>query len=240
MAFCKSGMVFRRYGPNPCPYLPDRLEHQVFSVLGEENAQEDFENLSLIGFRRSQTMIYRPACTSCQSCISVRVRARDFVPTSSQRRIIKRNRDLKEGWQALYFNDALYDLFHAYVQSRHGDGPMAEMSYGDCEEMLGKSVVNSRLFILYAPSGEILAVCLVDLLALGFSAVYSFFSPNYPKRSLGSYIILRLIERAKVSDKGYVYLGYWVSNSPKMNYKRHFMPLEGYIKDKWQELDFAR
>src|SRR4051794_20124140 len=215
--------------PSPCPYLPGREERKVFTHLVGERAAELNDLLTHGGFRRSQSIAYRPACESCRACISVRVVAEDFRPTRSMRRIQDRNLDLIGDMQPATPTSEQYSVFRSYLDSRHRDGGMADMSVLDYAMMVEDSHVESRMveYRRRVPdsslngrgSGDLLAVALTDVLGDGLSMVYSFFEASEASRSLGTFMILDHIARARRMGLAYVYLGYWVGGSRKMDYK---------------------
>jgi arginine-tRNA-protein transferase len=232
----RSTPQFYLTAPSPCPYLKGRRERKVFTHLVGERAPTLNDILTHGGFRRSQTIAYRPACENCRSCVSVRVLVEEFAPSRSFRRVMRQNADLVgEVRPALPTSDQ-YSLFRAYVDTRHGDGGMADMSVLDYAMMVEDTHVRTKITeyrrrgpdtaINGRGQGPLVAACLTDLLVDGISLVYSFYDPDMPARSLGTYLILDHIERAKRLGLPYLYLGYWVQGSPKMDYKRRFGPLE--------------
>ncbi len=229
-------MTFYRSGPMPCPYLSGRIEQQLFSELSGPVALDVFDELSQGGFRRSHHIIYKPACVGCNACIPVRVRAADFKPNRAWRKVINRNADLQAREIGTRITEEQFKLFHLYTNRRHGDGEMAKMSRRDYAAMVLGSPVDTVLVEFRDTDDRLAAVCLMDRLAGGLSAVYSFFDPEETRRSLGSYIVLWMIERARELELDYVYLGYWVAGSPKMDYKSRFRPLEGFSPDGWHEI----
>ena len=221
--------------PAPCPYLPGRLERKVFTHLIGPEARALNSQLSQGGFRRSQNIAYRPACDGCTSCVSVRVRAQHFRPTPSQRRIVKRNGDLHAAFAGGRATNEQYSLFRTYIEERHGEGGMADMSILDFGAMVSDGFTDSRL-VEYRLAGEgkpLIAAVLSDVLDDGISLIYSFYDPNYDWRSLGSFMILDHIARARRAGLPYVYLGYWVKSSRKMSYKANFAPQERLTADGW-------
>lgn len=217
--------------PMPCPYLEGHEERKLFTHLNGRRASTMHHMLSAHGFRRSQNLIYRPACVDCDACKSVRVVAGEFFPSQRYRRILKRNRDVVGQEIAPIATREQYDLFQAYLSTRHDGGGMTQMSYTDYECMVEDTPVNSflieyRLTNDAGESGPLVAVALSDVMHDGVSMVYSFFDPEQGARGLGNFIILDHIARAQQAGLGYVYLGYWVQNSPKMEYKARFTPLE--------------
>ena len=221
----------------PCPYLPGRIERQVYAELSEPTSREVFRRLSAAGFRRSHHIAYRPACPACTACVPVRLPVNRFEWTRSWRRVRNANASLTAVDTGLDIDDAQFQLFRRYVRSRHEDGDMALMSLRDYASMVLTSSVDTTIFEFRDAAGECVAACLVDTLGDGLSAVYSFFDPDLKRKSPGSYMILWLIEEAKRRGLDYVYLGFWIADSPKMSYKNRFRPLEGFGPDGWRPLD---
>lgn len=222
--------------PNPCPYLPGRMERKLLTEIQGPQAEEVYDHLTLAGFRRSHRFAYRPACDNCNACVPVRVVADHFRAGKSLRRIMRCNEDLTARMLPPEATHEQYDLFRRYIQSRHGEGEMAGMSEEEYLSMVESSDVDTRLVEYRTPEGVLVAVCLLDWLADGPSAVYSFFDPNEARRSLGTYVVLWLIEVALNADARHVYLGYWIDQSRKMAYKARFRPLERFTSDGWQRL----
>ncbi len=233
--------------PSPCPYLEGRQERKVFTHLAGDHAPALNDLLTQGGFRRSQSIAYRPACENCAACISVRVCAGEFVPNRSTRRILRRNRDLVVRKSGPCATSEQYSLFRRYLDARHIDGGMAQMTVLDYAQMVEDSHVESRMYSYHrrgpdsgltaAGDGELLACAITDILADGLSMVYSFFAPDYAGRSLGTFMILDHIERARALGLPYVYLGYWVHGSPKMEYKARFLPQEHLMPKGWVRID---
>ena len=267
--------------PSACPYLPGREERKVFTHLVGGRAAELNNILTQGGFRRSQSIAYRPACEGCRSCVSVRVIAPEFSPSRSMRRIAKRNADIVGEMRTAVPTSEQYGVFRAYLDSRHRDGGMADMTVLDYAMMVEDSHVDTRI-IEYrrtglprdagededrrqhgrggrldrrhtparppagAPlrhggagatrgtrSGDLVAVALTDVLGDGLSMVYSCFEPDESARSLGTFMVLDHIARAQAMGLAYVYLGYWVRGSGKMDYKGRFLPQERLTPDGW-------
>jgi arginine-tRNA-protein transferase len=224
--------------PAPCPYLPGRVERKVFTHLVGQEARALNTQLSQGGFRRSQNIAYRPACDGCTACISVRVKADLFDFGGAAGRILKRNADLVGEITRARASSEHYSLFRDYIESRHGDGGMADMSVLDFSAMVDESFVDSRLVDFrfrsgHPEAGALVASVLIDILGDGLSMIYSFYRPDLPKRSLGTFMILDCIRKAQRLGLPYVYLGYWVQGSQKMNYKARFLPQERLTPDGW-------
>ena len=229
--------------PSPCPYLKGEEERKVFTHLVGERAGELNDLLTHGGFRRSQSIAYRPACETCRACISVRVVAGDFKPSRNMRRVAERNADLIGELRTPAPTSEQYSVFRAYLDARHRDGGMADMSVLDYAMMIEDSHVDTRVVeyrrrgpdsaINGRGSGDLVAVALSDVLNDGLSMVYSFFEPDQADRSLGTFMILDHIDRALQMGLPYVYLGYWVSGSRKMDYKGRFLPQERLMPSGW-------
>lgn len=232
-----TGIVqFRHSSAMPCPYLPARIERQLYAELGGPAPAEIFRRLSLAGFRRSHHIVYRPACPGCSACAPVRVDVRQFDWSRSWRRVMNRNADLMAEEAGLEISNEQYRLFHRYVRSRHGDGDMAVMDRRDYTSMILASPVDTGIIEFRDRAGDLIAACLTDRLPDGLSAVYSFFDPDHSRRSLGSFMVLWLIEEARRQGLPHVYLGFWIPNSRKMAYKARFRPLQAFGPDGWQPL----
>lgn len=234
--------------PAPCPYLPGQEERKVFTHLVGKRAVALNDSLTQSGFRRSQTIAYRPACENCRACVSVRVKVDDFKLSRNMRRVRDANADLIAQARAAEPTSDQYSLFRAYLDTRHSDGGMADMSVLDYSMMVEDSHVESRLieyrprgidsFITGAGEGPLMAVCLTDVLADGLSMVYSFYDPAAAaERSLGTFMILEHIERAKKLGLPHLYLGYWVDGSRKMAYKARFVPQERLGLNGWERFE---
>jgi leucyl-tRNA---protein transferase len=233
--------------PSPCPYLPGRRERKVFTHLAGAQAAPLNDILTQGGFRRSQAIAYRPACDRCAACVSIRVCVDPFRPTDSMRRVARANRKLIGAWRPATASSEQYSLFRRYVDSRHADGGMAQMSVLDYSLMVEDSHVDTQIieyrrrgpdsFITGRGEGELVACALTDVLSDGLSMVYSFFDPECGFRSLGTYMILDHLEAARKLGKPYLYLGYWVEGSPKMDYKARFRPQERLTRRGWERVE---
>ncbi|RBI86542.1 arginyltransferase [Rhodosalinus halophilus] len=223
--------------PQPCPYLEGRMERKLFTALQGEGAEALNDTLSRQGFRRSQNVLYRPSCSDCSACLSARIDVSAFRPSKSQRRTLKRNEGLVRRVTSPWATEEQYALFRRYLDSRHSDGGMADMDVFEFAAMIEETPVRSRV-IEYSQreTGELVAVCLSDMLEDGVSMVYSFYAPDRPKDSLGTYVILDHVQIAREAGLPYVYLGYWVPGSPKMGYKAKFSGLEVYAQGEWQRM----
>jgi arginyl-tRNA--protein-N-Asp/Glu arginylyltransferase len=228
--------------PQPCPYLPGRLERKLFTHLTHDKSPALVDNLLRGGFRRSQNIAYMPYCEGCQGCVSVRVVVDDFLPTRSMRRVLEGNHDLIARRLQATPTSEQYALFRAYIDERHSDGGMADMTVLDYAMMVEDSIIDTFM-TEYRPRPTaaaptvarppLVAAALCDRLSDGISMVYSFFDPAAAKRGLGTYMILDHIDHAKRLGLPYLYLGYWIGGSPKMSYKRRFQPQQQLTANGW-------
>ena len=231
--------------PAPCPYLPGRTERKVFTELKGQHAEQLHDALSRIGFRRSQTVAYRPSCIDCRACVSVRVVAGEFVASASQKRNLKRNADLVVSECRPWATAEQFALLQKYLASRHPGGGMAAMDEVDYADMVEHTSVTSvlveyRLRDADGRPGPLVAACLTDRQGDGLSMIYSFFDPEFGQpRGLGSFVILDHIRRAAAEGVPFVYLGYWVAGSPRMQYKVRYRPLDQLGPEGWSRMSEA-
>jgi arginine-tRNA-protein transferase len=226
--------------PAPCPYLNGMFERKVFTHLIGQDAGALNDTLSQGGFRRSQNIAYRPACDGCGACISVRVPVDDFRWKKSFRRTWDVNGDLEASVVPAKATAEQYSLFRSYIDARHSEGGMADMTVLDFAAMIDESFVDTRIaeFRLTKPvdglhDGDLAAAVLFDVLDDGLSLIYSFFEPQLSRRSLGTFVVLDSIRRAQRMGLSYVYLGYWVRGSGKMAYKSRFLPQDRLLREGW-------
>lgn len=204
----------------------------MFTELSGPHASELNDALGRIGFRRSQSVAYRPSCAGCTACVSVRVVAQEFAANATQRKLLRRHGDLEVTACRPWATDEQYQLLRRYLAARHPGGGMAEMDESDYADMIEQSPVNSVIVEYREPSvngaqGRLIGACLTDRQADGLSMIYSFFDTELAERpGLGNLIILDHILRARTAGLPYVYLGYWVKGSPRMEYKTRYRPME--------------
>ncbi|MGA7951743.1 MAG: arginyltransferase [Thiobacillaceae bacterium] len=219
----------------PCSYLPLREARSQVATPAHLISSAVYSQLIQAGFRRSGQFTYRPQCGGCQACVPVRVRAADFEPSRSQKRCLRRNRNLETRVLPLAFVEEHYALYRKYQRDRHAGGGMDQDNADQYSQFLLASHVDSSL-VEFRINGRLVMVSVVDRVKDGLSAVYTFFDPDDEKSSPGVYSVLWLIERSRQLGLPYVYLGYWISESRKMSYKKHYRPLEGLIEGRWREL----
>ena len=230
--------------PTPCPYLDGLEERKIFTHLAGVKALKMNDILTQGGFRRSQNIAYRPACEGCKSCVSVRILTDEFKWRKSFKRVMSKNADIISVDHPAEPTSEQYSLFRAYLDDRHDDGGMSDMSVLDYAMMLQDSHVNTRIIeyrirqegdgIKKNPQGKLIAVALSDQMGDGFSMVYSYFEPDIDHRSLGTYMVLDHVKRTIQAGLPHVYLGYWVNGSAKMAYKTRFSPQEHLGGDGWK------
>ena len=243
----KQSPQFFLTAPSPCPYIEGEFERKVFTHLVGDKAPELNDLLTQGGFRRSQNIAYRPACETCRACVSVRILANEFQPTRNMKRVIARNTDMIGAEHKAEPSSEQYSLFRHYLDTRHKRGGMSDMTVLDYAMMVEDSHVDTRIveyrlrgsdtFMTGQGQGELIAVALSDRMADGLSMVYSFFNPDLEERSLGTFMILDHIARARALGLPHVYLGYWVNGSRKMGYKVRFKPQEHLGPQGWHRVE---
>lgn len=260
----KSFPEFYVTASQPCPYLPGRRERKLFTHITYDKPPGFIDTLLKGGFRRSQNIAYMPYCDGCQACLSIRVVVNEFRPGRSFRKNLARNCDIVARRVAPRPTSEQYALFRSYIDTRHGDGGMADMSVLDFAMMIEDTLIDTHL-VEYrlkprtkeeenhgarspsekwltggttgrADEGRLVAVALCDALSDGLSMVYSFYDPALEARSLGTFMILEHLRFAESLGKPYLYLGYWIAGSRKMHYKQRFQPQEYLGRDGWERV----
>ena len=241
--FATRQLRFFLTAPSPCPYLPGRDERKVFAHLPLSEGASVNDALTQVGFRRSQNIAYRPACEACEACVSARIPAKDYPFSRSEKRVLERGSDLVRYLVEAEATLEQFDLLRRYLNARHAEGGMADMTWHDYVAMVDDTAVRTHLIEYRTAAvdgpGELVACALVDVLSDGLSLVYSFYEPSLRRRSPGSFIILDHVVQAEAADLPYVYLGYWVQGSDKMDYKARFSPLEVLKPRGWRLLGAA-
>lgn len=230
----KPPLTFYRTGPMPCPYLGGRVERNLFTELNGAQSQRLHDQLAQAGFRRSHHIVYRPSCPDCNGCIPVRIPVAAFEMSRSQRRVWSRNTDLRVTTGPARATEEHYALFVRYQDARHQGGEMATMSFSDFRAMIEDPVVQTELVSIRDDAGRLVGACLTDQLTRGYSAVYSYFEPDEDRRSLGTFCVLWLLDRARSQKLDHLYLGYWIAECAKMSYKSRFQPVEHLGTKGWQ------
>ena len=229
--------------PSPCPYLPGKQERKIFTELSGPHAGELNDALGRIGFRRSQSVAYRPSCAGCTACVSVRVVADQFEPNATQRKLLRSHSDLEINACRPWATDEQFALLRRYLLARHPTGGMAAMDEHDYADMVEQSPVSSYVIEYREPAadggrGRLVGACITDQQADGLSMIYSFFLADDDRRQgLGNFIIMDHILRARASGLPYVYLGYWVKGSDRMAYKTRYRPIEVLGPNGWTLYD---
>jgi leucyl-tRNA---protein transferase len=228
--------LFFSTDPAPCPYLADRMERRLVTVLEGQQPDRLHDRLLRAGFRRSQGYAYRPGCTGCAACVPVRIPVARFIFRRPWRRILRVNADLAASERRAVATPEQYTLFRRYLERRHAVSGMAEMTWAEFCGMINDSPVDTRVVEWRRPDGSLIAASLTDCSGSGFSGVYKFFDPEETRRSLGTMIILWHVQRAAELELPYVYLGYWIAGSPTMAYKARFQPLERLTPVGWRSM----
>lgn len=219
--------------PRKCPYIPGKKEYLLFTDLTKFVSKKSLEKLVSRGFRRNENIFYKPNCKNCKACKSTRVLVNDFLFSKNFKRILKKNNDLKIKIGKPKTRQEHYKLFKKYLKQRHSNGDMANMTYLDFRTMLEISPVETKILHIYK-NNKFFGAILYDIYKNSFSANYSFYNPKYKNRSLGSFLILKLIEQAKKEKIEYLYLGYYIKECKKMSYKINFKPIEILKNKNWE------
>ncbi|MEH6447355.1 MAG: arginyltransferase [Oleispira sp.] len=229
-------MFYRHTEDSDCGYLPNRQSNSIFIDPDSEPTKDQLNMLHLQGFRRSGKLVYRPQCPDCDACHSSRIINSEFEASKNQKKAIKRNQDLRLRWVEAEFQTEHYELYERYIAQRHQDGEMFPANQDQYQGFLIEGHGTHKFLEIRDSEDTLIACCVVDIFYDGLSAIYSYFDPQQPKRSLGRFIILALISQGQKMGLPYTYLGYWIKDSSKMNYKADYQPLEVYNGELWRRL----
>ena len=213
-----------------CPYITNKVETRAFINLSDY--PEAHDQLAEIGFRRVENWAYKPICSNCNQCMPIRVNCKKFVPNKNQKRCIKAQ--LIRNILPSVAKQEHYELFREYQKERHTDGLMSKMSWNNYKDMINLTPISSMIFEYRNEQKKLLGVILIDIQRDGVSAVYSFYDNKITKISIGKYMIIDTINFVRNNKLKYLYLGYYIKNNKKMNYKNQFYPNEIFIKGKWK------
>ena len=217
---------------HPCSYLDRNHAQTLFFDPRRIVSPQIYQSLTDQGFRRSGSHLYRPHCGACNACIPTRIPVASFAARRSQRRVMKKNADLRVEVEEATFSRRHYHLYERYISLRHADGDMYPASEDQFRSFLLSPWSNS-LFLSAYDGDRLLSVAVTDRQNKGLSAIYTFFEPSEDARSLGVFSILQQIELCRRLDLPYLYLGYWIKDCDKMNYKTEYRPTELYVNNRW-------
>ena len=237
MDFLKNkNLIFRRTLSFNCSYLPKKMEKRLYINIPKSTDNQNLvSELTKNGFRRSFDHMYIPICDSCNMCIPSRINIKKFKLSKSNKRNLKINQDLIFKLDTGKRNNERYELFKEYCITRHNDSQMAHMNKDEFESFFYNKFNKTNIYDIFDSSNSLIGSILMDVFADGYSAIYSFFEPQFKKRGLGKYLIIKSILELKVQNIPYLYLGFWVKNSTKMDYKVNFNNTELFVNGKWKE-----
>jgi arginine-tRNA-protein transferase len=227
---------FYQDSPHPCSYLEGREAQNIYPDPNKVMTKALYDQLIQHGFRRSGNMAYRPYCTGCKACVPVRINVKQFELNRSQRRCIKRNSNLAISIHPAEFNPEHYQLYCQYLAARHSGGGMDEPTQDSYLRFLTSDWSETK-FIEIRDNNKLVAVAVTDYVNQGLSALYTFFDPSLAKQSLGTFGILMQINLAQTLGLSWLYLGYWIKDCRKMQYKQNFSAIESYVDQRWQPLN---
>lgn len=229
-------LVFFATPPHDCSYLPDRDATTMFVDPRATVDKKLYSQLTALGFRRSGSHYYRPHCEHCNACVPVRVRVDEFTPNRSQRRVLRKNQDLQYSLEPAGFSEQDYQLYADYIEQRHQDGDMYPPSREQFRSFLVEGATDSW-FLKIRLDNELIALAAIDVLDDGLSAIYTAYNPAFEDRSPGTLAVLWQIQEARRRKLPHLYLGYWIRECRKMNYKTRFQPMEALRNNRWRIMD---
>jgi len=225
-------LIFYATPEHECSYLPNKQAKTMFVDPRAEINKTLYTQLTFMGFRRSGSHYYRPHCEFCSACKASRIPVERFKANRNQKRILRKNADIKIKQAAIEYNQEHYNLYEKYITQRHADGDMFPPSKEQYNSFIVDCPVDSE-FIEFRLNDRLVALAITDCLDDGLSAIYTFYDPDFNQRSLGTYVILWQIMAVKDQKESYLYLGYWIKNCRKMAYKNQFSPLEILENEHW-------
>ena len=230
-------LKFYKTPQTTCPYLPNKKEQLIFTHLNDLDSDITHDFMAKSGFRRSHGIIYKPDCENCNECKPVRISAKEFQFSKKYLRILNKNSEINSNEVKLVGTNEQYSLFKKYQNNRHKNGNMSLMELNEYKSMVEESPVNTILLEYRNNDGELLAASLTDQLFDGYSMVYTFYDPKEKNKSLGNFMILDHINRARKKALSYIYLGYYIKDCSKMSYKKNFKPLEILHNKTWNNFE---
>lgn len=228
----KNNYNFYLSNTEPCPYLADRDEKKIFLIMNDNDKSNEYENLIKNGFRRSHNILYNQVCANCNLCRSIRINVKEFTLSKSNKRIFNKNKNLFLKKLSDRPTEEQFLLFKKYLKFKHYDSEMNEMNFDDYCKMFSPSGIITKIYEYYYQD-ELVGCVISDFLEGALSMVYSFYTDSFLKNSFGKYLIIDHFRLAKEISKRYVYLGYWVEGSSKMDYKNSFNSSEVLIDNTW-------
>lgn len=228
----KNNYNFYLSNTEPCPYLADRDEKKIFLIMNDNDKSNEYENLIKNGFRRSHNILYNQVCANCNLCRSIRINVKEFTLSKSNKRIFNKNKNLFLKKLSDRPTEEQFLLFKKYLKFKHYDSEMNEMNFDDYCKMFSPSGIITKIYEYYYQD-ELVGCVISDFLEGALSMVYSFYTDSFLKNSFGKYLIIDHFRLAREISKRYVYLGYWVEGSSKMDYKNSFNSSEVLIDNTW-------